>query len=444
MKKLLILMLIFTFGAAAVLLSTGSKEPEEAEKITITWYSYGEEEAPGWDNYARETIEMYEKDNPNIDVVYEPQQAAYLWEVFGAAVEAGEGPDIQSGWDGIWSQQWVFRDAVAPISDYLPKKVFDKVILKNNYYHQGKYWCMPVWLVSHVNWVNKNNLKKAGLNPDKLPTTWDELLDVCEKIKRAGYTPITTGNLEGWQAVNWTTNFLDRNYDSLADVMELFANPNADFHDPVHSDSLYLWRELVDKGYFNEDAASLGYYEGWERFQNGEGVFCNALAGWANNFIKAFGEENVGILPYFPNNGKGEYATKFCGGAQPVFISSFSPHKQEAADFIQYLVSTERSARMFELAGVLPANYEFDTSVLNLVQQKLFDAISTGKPIYSGFVPSYPLNEGMKGALSEIFIPDVPVERVIDNIQRTIEQSPVQTPDMHTGYVQWYKSYSEM
>ena len=44
--------------------------------------------------------------------------------------------------------------------------------------------------------VNKEVLKKAGVDVPTKDTTWDEFLQMCEKIKKAGYTPIAASLLE--------------------------------------------------------------------------------------------------------------------------------------------------------------------------------------------------------------------------------------------------------
>ncbi len=417
---------------------TTEEETASAEKVTLLWHSYGEEEAAGWDDFAKETIEIYMERNPNIEIIFEPVPAANLWEVFGAELAAQEGADIQSGWDAMWSMQWVFRDAVAPIGDYLPAEVWDKVLVSDTYFFKGKYWAMPMWLVGHFNYVNTSILEESGV--ESLPSTWDELLAACEKIRAAGYDPINTGNLEGWGAVNWTTNFLDINYSSINEMMALFAEPQ-DFHDEKHSGSLYLWRELVDKGYFNADAASLPYYEGWEQFQNGKAAFTVSLAGMSTTFVDKLGLENLDVLPYWPNDGEGKFAKQHNNGAQPVFISAWSPHKQEAADFIAFLASTERTQAMNEIAGVLPANSEFDASGLNTVAEKIFNLLLEGRMQYSGVTPSYTLNEGVSKIIGNIYVKDIPVEKIIDDYAKLVEQNTAQTPELMEGYIEWYESY---
>ena len=57
--------------------------------------------------------------------------------------------------------------------------------------YKGKVYAAPHW-IHRVNWmyINKPILDKVG---GKVPTTWDELFDVADKMKAAGFIPIAHG-----------------------------------------------------------------------------------------------------------------------------------------------------------------------------------------------------------------------------------------------------------
>ena len=47
-------------------------------------------------------------------------------------------------------------------------------------------------------WYNKELFAQAGI--DAPPTTWDEFLDVVQRLKDAGITPIAVGGQDRWPA----------------------------------------------------------------------------------------------------------------------------------------------------------------------------------------------------------------------------------------------------
>lgn len=432
------------FFIGSLVFAGGGKEKEiTKEEIKLLWWNWGEEELPGWNKFSEETAKLYMEAHPNVTIEIVPQTQANLYEAFGAALAAKEGADIQNGWDGIWSMMWLWEGGMEPISDYLTKKEMDKIILKENFMAEGKLWAMPLYLVSTLFIYNKDVFKKVGLDPEKPPSTWDEFLAACEKIKKAGYAPIQAGNLEGIVSVDYSSYFLDQNANKRTDFMKVFVDPNEDYSSPKYSDGWYKFRELIEKGYFNEDVNSTRYYQAWERFLNGESAMVSLMSGWTRKVIETLGEENVGIFPYFPVSGSGKFSKKFVGGAQDLWITPWSKHKKEAADFIKYLVSTERSKAMYQLAHAIPANTEFDDSILETKLEKfIFNNIKKNyKPMYSGFVPGLIVEQGLGALGQEVFIQDTSVEELIGKFNALIPQVQTVTPAGFEGYKKWYEDY---
>jgi glucose/mannose transport system substrate-binding protein len=99
------------------------------------------------------------------------------------AVVQMRGPAVQD-----WAEQGslVDLDQIAGgWSNDLPPAILD--VLK----YKGKIYAAPHW-IHRVNWmyINKAALDKAG---GKVPTTYEELFQVADKMKAAGYIPIAHG-----------------------------------------------------------------------------------------------------------------------------------------------------------------------------------------------------------------------------------------------------------
>jgi raffinose/stachyose/melibiose transport system substrate-binding protein len=428
---------------SAVAETNAAAEATSGEPVKLVWWNWGEEESPGWDAYCNETVELYMKDHPNVTIEVVPQTAANLYEAFGAANAAKSGPDIQNGWDGIWSVMWVWDGGAEPVSDYFSQEVMDRILMKQQFMTEGKMWAVPLYMVSTNFWYNKKLFKQAGLDPDKPPATWDEFLSACQKLKDAGITPITAGNLEGMTTVDYSSYFLDDYANKRTDFMKVYVDPNEDYASAKYLEGWKKFRELTDKEYFNKDVASTRYYQGWEKFLSGESAMACLMSGYTKKIIEAIGEENVGVFPYFPISGTGSFSTKIPGGAQDLWITPWSKYKQEAADFIAYLISPERSKAMYEKSHVLPANTAFDPSVLETDTEKFVYANlkDNSKPMYSGFVPGYILEQGITAAAQEIFLPGKTAEDVAAKYKELIPQIETQTPAGFEGYKKWYESY---
>ena len=67
----------------------------------------------------------------------------------------------------------------------------------------GKIYGVPIDFGSYGLFYNKSLLSKAGVATP--PTTFDELLAACDKLKASGIIPIAYGDRDGYSTDNWVT-----------------------------------------------------------------------------------------------------------------------------------------------------------------------------------------------------------------------------------------------
>ena len=101
---------------------------------------------------------------------------------------------------------------------------------------------------------------------------------------------------------------------------------------------------------------------------------------------------------------------------------------------------------MYEKAHVLPANTTFDPSVLETDIEKFIysNVKDNSKPMYSGFIPGYIVEQGLTAAAQEIFLPGITAEEIVAKYKALIPQVETQTPSGFEGYKKWYDSYIQM
>ena len=61
--------------------------------------------------------------------------------------------------------------------------------------YDGKIYAVPLNIAAACAFYNTEMFEAAGV---KVPETWDEMLDACEKLEAAGYTPITISAGTAW------------------------------------------------------------------------------------------------------------------------------------------------------------------------------------------------------------------------------------------------------
>ena len=144
-------------------------------------------------------------------VTVEPMEYNWTAATFTAALAAGTLPDVftipfTDGKGLIQQHQIVNIDARVRALPYASK--FNKSILANGQDEKGQIWAVPYTAYGMSLTYNRTIFTQAGLDPNKPPTTWDEVRAdakiISEKTKNAGFAEMATQNTGGWQLTTMT------------------------------------------------------------------------------------------------------------------------------------------------------------------------------------------------------------------------------------------------
>ena len=119
--------------------------------------------------------------------------------------------------------------------------------------YEGKLYGLQIWHNSpeYVMVYNKTMFEEMNL---KVPTTYEELLDVCQKISDEGVTPWFVPGADGWQHQLAFFQIGGAYEDDQPGLYEKLNNNEATFADnQLMIKVLEQYKELSDKGYFGED-----------------------------------------------------------------------------------------------------------------------------------------------------------------------------------------------
>lgn len=155
-------------------------------------------------------VAAFEKLNPNITV----NASTEVWQAqtFQAKLAAGTLPTVM-GASLTYSQSLIANGQLPNITPYLKQlDILDNLnplALKNVQDAKGDVYTIPTGLFSVGMTYNRKIFKQAGLDPDKPPTTWDEVRadakTIAEKVPGAtGYAQLTTNNTGGWMLTTMT------------------------------------------------------------------------------------------------------------------------------------------------------------------------------------------------------------------------------------------------
>ena len=155
------------------------------------------------DNITKGFAEVIDRFNEDYDGIYHVTPITTTLEEYytqlNALVDADQTPDVFIVSPGPNLTDYVAPGVAAPLDEYLEedgwKDTFssDAVFAQQTY--DGEIYAVPLNIAAACVFYNKDIFEEAGVD---VPETYDELLEVCEAIKEAGYTPITISAGTAW------------------------------------------------------------------------------------------------------------------------------------------------------------------------------------------------------------------------------------------------------
>jgi sn-glycerol 3-phosphate transport system substrate-binding protein len=214
----------------------------------------------------------------------------------------------------------------------------------------GKMLSLPYNSSTPVLWVNKDLMKKAGLNPSMSLATWSDVDKALDAAKKAG---ISCGITTAWQSWIHLENFSAYHDVPFATKANGFAGLdtqlsfNSNLH-VQHLDTMGKWAK--DGKFFYAGRRN----EGGANFRGGECMFfTESSAGYAGIKKEAQFEFEIRPLPYYAGT-KGPQNT-IIGGASLWVMSGHSKEEYKGvAALINFLSSDDIQAKWHQDTGYLP------------------------------------------------------------------------------------------
>lgn len=263
-----------------------------------------------------------------------------------AAGVARNGPDLASIWSGSYT--FGIKSVLAKLDPYFGKAEQRRGIrgwsatTEGFVEGKGTIYGVPVGMdgVSAL-FADRRKLRKAGveLDPDQI-LEWDEWMDLLERVKRSGTTPLALGNydytvfsLSYWiaQVVGGT-----RGLQELGSGKRKFASPEV-------AGVLGKWRKLAD--YALPGTATMETDDAIGRIVSGKAAIL--LSGGTNATSMRDALDDDAVMVKQPNISK-DAAVRDTGIGGPggaLVVSSYAKDKDEAVELVKHLVQPEEQER---------------------------------------------------------------------------------------------------
>jgi len=352
----------FTQLAAAATVAVMAAVPAHAQ-TEIQWWHAMSGPLGEWVNDLAKQYNESQKEYkvvPTFKGTYDESMTAAI-----AAFRSGNAPHILQVFEVGTATMMASKAAIKPVAEVMkesgvsfdPKAYIPAVA---GYYTapNGQMLSLPFNSSTTIFYYNKDAFKAAGLDPEKAPKTWPEVVAAAAKLKASGHKcPFTTA----WQ--NWTqlesfSAWHNVEFASKANGLQ-GMDTRLKVDSPLHERHVTNLANMAKQGLFvykgrgNVPEAS---------FVSGECAMINTSSGFYGNVAKnakfAYG---LAPLPYYPDVPGAPQNTVIGGASLWVMSGKKAEEYKGVAEFFKFISTPEVQSASHKRTGYLPvtmASYE--------------------------------------------------------------------------------------
>lgn len=317
-----------------------------------------------------EVIEMFEEENPDITVKQSAPADAET--VLFTRVSTGDVPDIMTVYPAETAYHTMMDDGVyldLSEEEWL-HRASDQALEYSSW--NGKYYAMPFAMNSFGIYCNDAMFEEAGL---EFPTTWDELIDVCEAFTAKGITPFTFADKdpgllsqEGERLIGIVKNDVYKDCETVGTTEASFTDEDMPYFREM-AEAVLKTREYAG------DTLSFGPEQAAADFANGKYPMYVAITSKYTVIAQNNPDLKFTMVPY-PNPVSNEQTLPI--NIDIAYgISSDCPHPEEAKMFLEFLSRPEVYQIIADKEGTPPVieGVEYNIEPLKPIKE----AIDSGK-----------------------------------------------------------------
>ncbi|ACL75360.1 ABC transporter substrate-binding protein [Ruminiclostridium cellulolyticum] len=327
--------------------SSGAAQTSQAasnntEKVKIKFLSYSTDENRNniRDKYIKVNIE---KDMPNVEVEYDlgggGQDYANKLKAYNAS---GDMPDVWFSEQNL-SSVVVEAGNALDLAPFVQKTGFDKKFKMQEVVtpdKDGKLYCVQPGADQYFTprlWYHKDIFAKNNI---QIPTTFDELVKVCETLKGKGVVPMAIVGKDGW-----TPNLHMLQTMIMAEDPQValdLVNNKTDFSNPVVKNALGRIQKLVQVGAFAPGVTNVDYGPAVEAYTSGKAAMLAMFTWETTNLEKAAPDTDFIVWPSAKEGNDANSSIQFWGAPLSGYLVSANTKNPEvAANFAMFCATQD-------------------------------------------------------------------------------------------------------
>lgn len=238
-------------------------------------------------------------------------------------------------------------------------KFFSKALMVNEFKRNNEFsvapgiYGVPVDVTNIQMLYNKNLFKKAGLDSEEPPRTFEEFITASKKLRQAGIQGLVSGWAETWMINCLASNFAF-NIMGEKKVMRTFRG-KVPYTDPDWIRVFSLFKEMAGNEVYAMGIVAMNNKDAEQNFANERAAF--AFNGsWCVNVYQGMNPDLDYAAMFVPCVSEKHPMLIWGGAGSSLMVSARSQNKEKAVEFLKWLTDNEQQVYLAEATNNLPAN----------------------------------------------------------------------------------------
>lgn len=420
MKKRRFMSAVLATAMAASTMLAAVPVQAEGEVQEITWMFWDDLEATE-DLISLGYAETIERFNADYEGVYHVTPITTNLEEYypklNALVAAGDTPDVFIVSPGPNLDVYVEPGKAAVLNEYLEadgwKDTFSSDAVFSQMTYDDNIYAVPLNIAAACVFYNTEMFEAAGV---EVPTTWDEMLEACQKLQDAGYTPISISAGTAW-CLSMVAGYLcDRQGVDLATV-------ESGEESWVNDKTLAAAEKLIELSqYFQPTAAGDTNDVATAAFYNEEAAIL-IQGSWAIAQVNGANpdfEAKCGVFQ-FPGIDGGNDPNRIIAKSDSLAMSADTEHPEAAIALMKYFTDDTAQKYTAEVGGKIPVTkVEYDAEVAPAQLAYVMDIFQNASGTFGFYNESLATTEAgafFDDQMVSVFLGDATPEEALQNIE---------------------------
>lgn len=315
----------------------------------------------------------YEELHPGVTVKIEQESDQGYKDKIKVLASSNSIPDIYFTWAGQTAKQYVDAGLALDLTSVIgPGTEWNESLVPSAVaagVYDGKNYAVPFDLDAKFMVYNTKIFQENGV---EVPTTLEELFDVCDALTAKGVVPINFGNVDAWPTALYLTQLNAYNVPtSVRDVD--YNTPGSPYSDPGYVESLVQMREILDRCTNTGNSANgIDHYDAIVGF--GAGKAAMMYLEWVEFGLLDDSQIIDDGWDFFPlpasKDAKGSLDA-LAGSPDEFLINPNAENPALAVDFMRFVVSKANAEKMSTLMIGYPSSVVGTVTAANATPQSL-------------------------------------------------------------------------